>query len=119
MEKNSKMRIIKDDDIKLGNLAGRKPRFPIESGENKFRKEYFLAYILLPFYIIWKFLYRNFYWLFDFLFFDRVSRSRRGIGFGPAFDSYYSRKFSWGKLSFICLVLFVVFFLIFRCSYKF
>lgn len=33
---------------------------------------------------------------------------------GPSYRVYYTTKFSWGKLSFILVVLFIILFLIFN-----
>lgn len=72
------------------------------------KKRVFSDYILLgfiyififPFYKFWRFLV----WLNDILFFETV-KIRERVGYGPGFGSFYGRKFSWGKMSFIVLVI--------------
>lgn len=67
-----------------------------------------LRVISFPFYILWsrlKWLYHNILW-------DRIYTGDNGI-YGPGYTTYHTTKFSWGKLSFVLVVLFIITFLIF------
>jgi hypothetical protein len=69
---------------------------------------YILAGCIFPFFYLGKFLR----WLFNVVFFETRKTGNNGI-FGPGFRSYYETKFSWGKLSFVILILIVLLFLFF------
>ena len=67
-----------------------------------------LAYAIYPFYKLGL----GIVWLWNKLFYDHINTGNNGI-FGPGYRSYYTTKFSWGKLSFFLVILFIIFYFIF------
>ena len=68
-----------------------------------------LVYIIYPFYIIWMYIRQ----LYNEVFYDRIRTGDNGI-LGPGYHVYYTKKFSWGKLSFVIIIIFIILFLIFK-----
>jgi hypothetical protein len=68
---------------------------------------FILKITVLPAYFAWIGIRKFFHWIL----WDREMVSN-GI-FGPGYSCYYKEKFSWGKLSFVLVVLFIITFLIF------
>lgn len=67
-----------------------------------------LGCILYPFYK----LVLGIIWLWDYLFYDHIETGNNGI-LGPGYRSYSTTRFSWGKLSFFIVILFIIFYFIF------
>jgi len=68
-----------------------------------------LAYIIYPFYILWMYICQ----LYNNVFYDKIRTGDNGI-LGPGYHVWYTQKFSWGKLSFVLVVIFIILFLIFK-----
>jgi len=69
---------------------------------------FILHCLIYPFYYGWKIIRK----IID-LFYDHINTGNNGI-YGPGYRSYYTTKFSWGKLSFFILIVFIILFLIFN-----
>jgi hypothetical protein len=70
---------------------------------------FILKCIFTPLYYGWKFIK----WAFNTIFFETRKTGDNGI-FGPGYRSYYRTDFSWGRLSFVSLIIFVILYLIFK-----
>ena len=70
---------------------------------------FILKCICTPFYYGWKFLKAIFYSIF----FETKRTGDNGI-IGPGYHVYYRTDFSWGRLSFVSLIIFVILYLIFK-----
>ena len=67
-----------------------------------------LRIIFTPFYLLFITFPR---WVKN-LFYDRIRTGDNGI-IGPGFHTYYTSKFSWGKLTFVLFILFIIIYLLF------
>jgi len=75
----------------------------IKRRRRKFEWGLVLAYVIFPF---WK-LGQGVVWLYNNIFFEDIRTGDNGI-LGPGYYVYYTTKFSWGKLSFILMVIVLI-----------
>ena len=67
---------------------------------------FLIKYLIYPFYYGWMGLRK----LYEIMLYDKIRTGDNGV-YGPGYHTYYTTKFSWGKLSFIVLIIFIIFFL--------
>ena len=72
-------------------------------GRRKFEWWMILAYIALPFYKLWK----GLIWIYENLFFETTDLGWNGV-YGPGGYNRTTTNFSWGKLSFIILLIILI-----------
>ena len=79
-----------------------KPRSKFKNGLDTLGR-FCLICLIAPFYYGWKGLKASR----NFLFYETIKTGNNGI-YGPGFRTYYETRFSWGKLSLILLVIFIL-----------
>ena len=89
-----------------------KPHSKFQNGLDTFGR-FCLICLIAPFYYGWK----GSKALSRFLFYETIKTGNNGI-FGPGYRSYTTTRFSWGRLSFILLIIFILFlFFLFLTNY--
>lgn len=66
------------------------------------------AVIVFPFYK----LCQGLVWLYNNIFFEDIRTGDNGI-MGPGYHVYHTTKFSWGKLTFLFLIIFIIVYVLF------
>ena len=86
---------------------GKRVRFKKPRLRDKVGRFILLCFIL-PFYYGWK----GLVWLYETLLLEIHETGNNGI-LGPGYHSWHTTRFSWGKLSFILVILFITIYFIF------
>lgn len=71
--------------------------------KNRFEWRMILAYIILPFYKLWRVLI----WLYEFLFCETKHTEWNGV-YGPGGTTHRYKEFSWGKFSSTLSLLLII-----------
>jgi len=83
-------------------------RTVIRGRRKKFEWRMILAYVIYPFYKLWL----GLQWIYEILFCETKQSKWNGV-FGPGGDTYSYHEFSWGKTSFVLLVIILILALIY------